>query len=130
MRFLPLLLTLGLSVCGGAEPSVSTSQPSQGVVSNQQEEDGSNILIACFSVPENVSTDGVGVVSGASIVMDNDEVLGSTEYVVQVIQQNIGGDLFRIETAEPYPLAYEPLVDQTAEIRDYATVFVTLHKIS
>ena len=122
MRLLPLLLTLamtlGLSACGEAEPSVSTSQPSQGVVSNQQEADGSNILIAYFSVPENVSTDGVDAVSGASIVVDNDEVLGSTEYVAQVIQQTIGGDLFRIEAAEPYPLDHEPLVDQAAEERD------------
>ena len=122
MRFLPLLLTLamtlGLSACGEAEPSVSTSQPSQGVVSNQQEADGSNILIAYFSVPENVSTDGVDAVSGASIVVDNDEVLGSTEYVAQVIQQTIGGDLFRIEAAEPYPLDHEPLVDQASEERD------------
>ena len=122
MRFLPLLLTLamtlGLSACGEAEPSVSTSQPSQGIVSNQQEVDGSNILIAYFSVPENVSTDGVDAVSGASIVVDNDEVLGSTEYVAQVIQQTIGGDLFRIEAAEPYPLDHEPLVDQAAEERD------------
>ena len=122
MRFLPLLLTLamtlGLSACSEAEPSVSTSQPSQGVVSNQQEADGSNILIAYFSVPENVSTDDVDAVSGASIVVDNDEVLGSTEYVAQVIQQTIGGDLFRIEAAEPYPLDHEPLVDQAAEERD------------
>lgn len=122
MRFLPLLLTLamtlGLSACGEAEPSVSTSQPSQGVVSNQQEADGSNILIAYFSVPENVSTDDVDAVSGASIVVDNDEVLGSTEYVAQVIQQTIGGDLFRIEAAEPYPLDHEPLVDQASEERD------------
>ena len=122
MRFLPLLLTLamtlGLSACSEAEPSVSTSQPSQGVVSNQQEADGSNILIAYFSVPENVSTDGVDAVSGASIVVDNDEVLGSTEYVAQVIQQTIGGDLFRIEAAEPYPLDHELLVDQASEERD------------
>ena len=122
MRLLPLLLTLamtlGLSACGEAEPSVSTSQPSQGVVSNQQEADGSNILIAYFSVPENVSTDGVDAVSGARIVVDNDEVLGSTEYVAQVIQQTIGGDLFRIEAAEPYPLDHEPLVDQASEERD------------
>ena len=50
--------------------------------------------------------------------MDNDEVLGSTEYVAQVIQQTIGGNLFRIEAAEPYPLDHEPLVDQASEERD------------
>ena len=31
-----------VSACSEAEPSVSTSQPSQGVVSNQQGADGSN----------------------------------------------------------------------------------------
>ena len=58
-----------------------------------------------------------GIIVGNYFV-DNDEVLGSTEYVAQVIQQTIGGDLFRIEAAEPYPLDHEPLVDQASEERD------------
>ena len=31
------------------------------------------------------------------------------------IQETIGGDLFRIETVDPYPLDHDPLVDQAAD---------------
>ena len=46
------------------------------------------------------------------------QVMGNLEYMANVIQQTIGGDLFRIETVEEYPLDHEPLVDQAAEEQD------------
>lgn len=76
---------------------------------------GSNILIVYFSVPEDVDITGVDAVAGASVVVKDGEKLGNTEYVAGLIQQTIGGDLFRIETTEPYPLDHDPLVDQAAE---------------
>lgn len=79
---------------------------------------GSNILIAYFSVPEDVDTDGVDAIGGASIVVKDGEKLGNTEYVARLIQETIGGDLFRIETVEPYPLDHDPLVDQAADEQD------------
>lgn len=75
----------------------------------------SHILIAYFSVPEDVDTFGVDAVSGASIVVRNEEVMGNTEYVARVIQQTVGGDLFHIETIDQYPLDHDPLVDQAAD---------------
>lgn len=39
------------------------------------------------------------------------KVLGNTHYFAQVIAEETGGDLFRIETQEDYPLDYEQLVD-------------------
>ena len=38
--------------------------------------------------------------------------------MAKVIQQTIGGDLFRIETVEEYLLDHDPLVDPTAEEQD------------
>ena len=76
---------------------------------------GSNILIVYFSVPEDVDITGVDAVAGASVVVKDGEKLGNTEYVAGLIQQTIGGDLFCIETTEPYPLDHDPLVDQAAE---------------
>lgn len=73
----------------------------------------SNILIAYFSIPEDIDT--VDAVSGASIVVRQGEKLGNTQYVAQLIQETIGGDLFRIETTEQYPLDHDPLVDQAAD---------------
>ena len=56
-----------------------------------------NILITYFSVPE---TDGVDT-----------EVLGNTQYIAQLIQQETGGELFRIETVQEYPGSHDPLLE-------------------
>lgn len=76
-------------------------------------EEGSRILLAYFSVPENVET--TDAVAGASIVIKDGEKVGNTEYVAGLVQQTIGGDLFRIEAGEEYPLDHDPLVDQAAD---------------
>lgn len=76
----------------------------------------SNILTAYFSVPEDVET--VDAVAGASIVVRENEKLGNTEYVARLIQQAVGGDLFRIETMDAYPLDHDTLVDQAADEQD------------
>ena len=70
--------------------------------------------MAYFSVPEDVDTEGIDANAGASIVVRDGEVLGNIQYMADVIQQTVGGDLFRIETTEQYPLDHEPLVDQAA----------------
>ena len=68
----------------------------------------SNILIAYFSVPEDVDTGGTDAVAGASIVVKDNEKMGNTEYVAKLIQESVGGDLFRIETQQQYPLDHDP----------------------
>ena len=67
-----------------------------------------NILIVYFSVMEN---DGVDTVGGASRVAVDDELSGNNEYVAELIQQEVGGDLFRIETVQEYPTTHEPLLE-------------------
>ena len=81
----------------------------------QNNTDNENILIAYFSVPENVDTDGIDANSGASIVVKNKDVLGNMQYMAMTIQEAIGGELFRIETTEEYPLEHETLVNQAKE---------------
>lgn len=94
------------------ESSVSSESPS-GTTGNN-----ARILIAYFSIPEDVSTDGVDAVAGASVVVKDGEKMGNTEYVARLIQETVGGDLFRIETTERYPLDHDPLVEQAAEEQD------------
>lgn len=125
--FMTILLLVSLTACkstDGSEvqtvdpagpPTESTEAATETVAESGT---GSNILIAYFSVPENTDTSGVDAVAGASIVVREDEKLGNTEYVANLIQQAVGGDLFRIETAVPYPLEHEALVDQAAEEQD------------
>lgn len=129
--FLVLTLISGLSACAG-----STSEPSGGSSSAPSEpdvpisdsnpsspesggsslsEESRNILIAYFTMPEDVDTAGVDAVAGASIVVRDGEVLGNVEYMASVINETVGGDLFRIETVQQYPLDHDPLIDQAAQ---------------
>ena len=121
-----LLLVCAIAGCSSSEqdmPITSSQEPGAAVTPDQQETDTSvpaetqdqRILIAYFSVPEDVDVTGVDAVSGASIVVSDGEKLGNTQYVAELIQDAIGGDLFRIETVAPYPLDHEPLVDQASE---------------
>ena len=79
---------------------------------------GSNILIAYFTMPEDVDTEGADAVTGASIVVEDGEVLGNVEFLATIIQDTVGGDLFQIETVQQYPLEHDALVDQAAHEQD------------
>ena len=80
-------------------------------IKNVENSQNSNILIVYFSMPEDVNTDGVNAITGTSIVMSEEEKLGNIQYIAQIIQQNVGGELFRIETVQDYPLEHDTLVE-------------------
>lgn len=99
----------------------STEQNAEGAQGNSTEENtdaeagntagtdgGSNILVAYFSVME---TDGVDTVASASRVAVDGEVFGNNQYVAQIIQREVGGDLFPIETVQEYPATHDPLLE-------------------
>lgn len=137
-RSLVLLLTLllagSLAACSGGNPASSNaSAPSEAGGTPESStvettsgadgeasapEGGASVLIAYFSMPEDVDTAGVDAVAGASVVVSGGEVMGNVEYMASVIQQTIGGDLFRIDTVEPYPLDHDTLVDKAAQEQD------------
>ena len=109
-------LALGITACGAgtAEDQASgENQTDTGAATGS-----SNILIAYFSVPEDVDTEGIDADAGASIVVDDGQVKGNLEYTAGVIQQTTGGDLLRIETVDQYPLDHETLVVQAADEQD------------
>lgn len=88
---------------------------SEGQASSEAEASSEHILIAYFTMPEDVDTAGVDAISGASIMMRDGVKLGSCEFVAKTVQETIGGDLFQIETVQQYPLDHDPLVDQAAD---------------
>lgn len=122
------ILILSLAACSsnGHQPSDTTppaspskevsnepsSAPTTDVEGESQTESpalsGDNILIAYFSVME---TDGVDTVAGASCVAVNGEVFGNNQYIAELIQQEVGGELFSIETVQDYPKTHEPLLE-------------------
>lgn len=88
--------------------SGSSTADSTETMPSDSNNEGSKILIAYFTVPE---TDGVDTVAGASRVVKNGEVLGITQYIAGIIQDTLGGDLFKIETVQEYPSSHSPLLD-------------------
>lgn len=130
--FLTLVLAGSLAACGNTPsdssdvpdmPDASAGTPASGAEENAGTEgaaqaDGSNILIAYFTMPEDVDTAGADAVAGASVVVNGGETMGNVEYMAGIIQNTVGGDLFRIETVQQYPLDHDALVDQAAEEQD------------
>lgn len=117
--FMGVLLLFSLSACG----SSSTDQPAENAENNETQTttgstDSSRVLIAYFSMPEDVDVSDTDALAGASIVVKDGEPLGSIEYVATQIRETIGGDLFRIETTAQYPLDHEPLIEQASEEQD------------
>ena len=108
-----------------AEPeSVQTSEPESTPSSEPENEtaggSGSNTLVVYFSMPETTNPDESSMTEeerNSTVIIDG-EVLGNTQYVAYVIQENTGADLFRIEPEVPYPTDRDTLVDQAAEEQD------------
>lgn len=109
---LAALLVLALSACSAAPAPATPTAPAPAEASPAAPQEASDasggILIAYFSVPE---TDGVDAVAGASRVVVDGAVLGSNQYVAQLIQAEVGGDLFRIETEQTYPGEHDALLE-------------------
>ncbi len=124
---LGIAISAGFTACGNtADDNNSAEITSKSVsVQNAGSDDtddsaaasteNSRVLIAYFSVPEDVDTDGVDAVAGASVVVSDGEKLGNIEYTAKLVQQTVGGELFRIETVQDYPLDHEKLVDFAAD---------------
>lgn len=101
-------------------PEEENSTETEGTASAETEtaSTDNHILIAYFSVPEDINTDGIDADAGASVVVRDGETLGNVQFMAETVQETIGGDLFRIETTQQYPLDHDPLVDQAAEEQD------------
>lgn len=130
-------LTVTMSACSNnvqKEEGTSTNENKEEIVIDENkdeevdenkdeeviDENGSDkkVLVVYFTLPEDVNTDGVDAIGGASIVVNEGEVLGNTQYMAQIIQSSIGGELFEIKTVQDYPRDHEPLVDQAADEQD------------
>lgn len=132
-----LILAVSLSACSGNDAAdVNTEESSQqpesesavpqsesvseepsaseetSVSEETRENPNSKILIAYFSRVGNTDfPDDVDAVSSASLNLRNGELTGNTELIAQMIQEETGGELFRIETEKTYPVDYNELVD-------------------
>ncbi|MDF2921760.1 MAG: putative flavodoxin [Paenibacillaceae bacterium] len=122
---LALLFSCILTACGNdASPLAEQTQPSS--PNPQREEksleaapsDGNNkakTLVVYFSQPETNDANKMTKEEDNSTVVIDGKVLGNTQYVAYVIQENTGADIFRIEPEIPYPLDHTTLIDQAKE---------------
>ena len=83
----------------------------------------SKTLITYFSFPE---SDGVDASTGASRILADGKMQGTTEYVAKVIADATGGDIFRIKTIHTYPNSmHKELIDyakKEAESKTYPKI--------
>lgn len=88
---------------------------SEQVESSNAGSDGSNILIAYFTAAEN---SGVDAIASASYTTIDGQAVGRVRAVADMIQENVGGDLFSIHTSVVYPTDGGELIDYAAEEQD------------
>ena len=75
---------------------------------NAQQNKG-KVLVTYFSVPE---TDELDASTGASRLVVDDKLYGTTEYVAKQIAEMTGADLFEIKTTNSYPTGnHKTLID-------------------
>lgn len=123
------------------EEAVDTEPETSEPIEASAEENSSNILIVYFSRWGNTEyPDDVDATTSASIVVDANGRYGTTEYVANLIQQTVGGDIHLIETVTPYTEDFDELrdvnhsemaedylpalVESNLDISGYDTVFI------
>ena len=111
--FFSLTLILALAACGSNEPQTE-SDPETPSASSQPAADGKS-LVVYFSMPETADPDNMTEEEENSTVVIDGEVLGNTQYVAYVIEENTGSDIFRIEPQTPYPTDHDTLVDLASD---------------
>ena len=95
-----------LNETSSAEVSLETlNKTSSAEVSNNLK---GKSLVVYFSVPE---TDGIDASSGASRIVTDGKVVGSTQYVAGIISEATGSDLFEIKTVKTYPGSHKALIN-------------------
>lgn len=113
-----LIITLSACSRAGTErsaSSVGSQELSDDMPLSEPEAVHGEVLIAYFTVPE---TDGVDTIAGASRVVVDEEILGNTQYIAQLIHQSVGGDLFEINTKQEYPGSHDPLLEFAFEEKE------------
>ena len=144
-RFTAVILAVGLifslAACQNQDdepPSVSTpsaenqepaasAEPAEQDLTQSEIPETKSILIAYFSLGRNAdSPKDIDASTSASLVMDGEEQMGTTEYVAHLIQDNVGGDLHSIQTLDPYSSDFDTVVDQNHEEQDAGTLPVLM----
>lgn len=77
--------------------------------------EGLKTLIVYFSVPETDNPNNMTQDEENSTVVVNGEVLGNTQYVAQLIGEQTGGEVHRLEPVDTYPTNHDELLQRAME---------------
>lgn len=72
-------------------------------------------LVVYFSVPETTKTSGLSRDEENSVVVVNGKALGNVQYVAEIIAEETGADIFRLEPADAYPTNHNALIKRVAD---------------
>ena len=103
-----------LTACSANVPSEQSSDASQG----GENTGAAKVLVVYFSMPETADPSSMTEEEENSTVVIDGKVLGNTQHVAQIIQENTNADIFRIEPATPYPTDHDTLVAQARQEQD------------
>ncbi|MBO1307159.1 hypothetical protein JZO70_13360 [Enterococcus sp. 669A] len=110
-----------LTACTGNDDGASTNSDGSGTeatggnAANTTTQTDSNVLVAYFSMAENVPTPVTDADTSASTLISDGEVYGATAYVASTIQTAANADIHSILVEEPYPDDYDATTDQNRE---------------
>ena len=106
--FLSLLLLLSLAACGSSAPAPAPEEDGSAEAETAPADTASagNVLTICFEVAENSDVDAA---SSASVLPDTGR--GYTKAVADMIQAEVGGEQYFVETAQDYPGEYNALTE-------------------
>ena len=107
-------LVLVRAACNSNSPSSANNLASSVDSALTAEASESKILIAYFTAAEN-SGEGVDAVTTASYSMVNGKAVGRLRAIADLIAENIGGELFSLQTSVVYPTDGGELIDYAAQ---------------
>ena len=104
------------------DPNVNlgTTEKDNNVTNNENQNgettsEGLKTLVVYFSVPETDDPNNMTQNEENSTVVVNGEVLGNTQYVAQLIGEQTGGDVYRLEPVDAYPTNHDDLLQRAME---------------
>lgn len=115
LLLLSFVLIFSFSACGSNQDSADNSSAAPAEAPPIEQKGESKNLIVYFSLPETTVPNNMTQEEDNSVVVIDGEVLGNTQYVAYLIQENTGADIFRIEPKTPYTTNHNDLVDLAKE---------------
>ena len=112
-------IIFSLSACSGESISSEDENVSEPQEGTQELEDTEGVQQEGNGQEENAAdssdVSGGAAAGGEGVLVAYFSWSGNTEQVAQIIQQETGGELFKIDTAEPYTDDYDELLDMARQ---------------